>query len=119
MVCTRQQHLTGDAARVTLLDQLAPTGGEAKTGTGQGGAQAKAHQQQERLADRHKKHEKDEKGGHQGRQRESFHGSVWKLHLKVLSAQIFASIISCLARPGTLAMGRPLGFCDHSAMEPA
>jgi hypothetical protein len=40
-------------------------------------------------------------------------------YLKVFSAQNLASIISCLGRLGTLAMGRPLASLDHSTIEPA
>jgi hypothetical protein len=72
----QQQHLAGHALRVPVLDQLAPAGGETKTGTGQRHAHANTHQQQCRLPHRHRQHQENEKGGQQGRQRNPLHGKV-------------------------------------------
>ena len=69
-------YLAGHALRVPVLDQLAPAGGETKTGTGQRHAHANTHQQQCRLPHRHRQHQENEKGGQQGRQRNPLHGKV-------------------------------------------
>ena len=69
----QQQQLAVHAARVALLDQLAPAGGEAEASAGQRRAEADAHQEQYGLARRHAPQQQNEKGGQCGRQRKALH----------------------------------------------